>query len=246
MRIRQIVFAATELQPSAARLRALLDMDAPYRDPGVAEFGLDNAVFVFGDQFVEIVAPVRAGTTAGRLLQRRGDGGYMLILQTDDLARERNRLHQLGVREVWSAAFDDISAVHLHPKDVGGAIVSLDEPRPAATWRWGGPEWRVQPGVAGERRVRGVELRSPDPQRLAARWAEVLGRPAPGRHGEGWRVALVDGWVDVVAGVTEGLSGFTLALDDAEAVLARARAGGLSVTAGGFSMLGAQWRLQPL
>lgn len=246
MRIRQVVLASVDLMASSSALLNVLGLPRAFRDPGVGEFGIDNAVFNFGDQFIEVISPLREGTACGRHLERHGDGGYMLIMQTDDLARERNRLHQLGVREVWSAAFDDISAVHLHPKDVGGAIVSLDEPRPAATWRWGGPEWRVQPGVAGERRVRGVELRSPDPQRLAARWAEVLGRPAPGRHGDGWRVALVDGWVDVVAGVTEGVSGFTLALDDAEAVLARARAGGLSVTAGGFSMLGAHWRLQPL
>ncbi len=73
MRIRQIVFAAADLQAGAATLGTLLGMAAPYRDPGVAEFGLDNAVFVFGDQFVEIVSPTRSGTTAGRLIERRGD-----------------------------------------------------------------------------------------------------------------------------------------------------------------------------
>ena len=56
MRIRQIVFADPELKDGVARLRTLLGLAAPYRDPGVAEFGLDNAVFVFGDQFVEIVS----------------------------------------------------------------------------------------------------------------------------------------------------------------------------------------------
>ena len=73
MRIRQIVFAAAELSAGAARLGTLLGLATPYRDPGVAEFGLDNAVFVFGDQFIEIVSPTRAGTTAGRLVERRGD-----------------------------------------------------------------------------------------------------------------------------------------------------------------------------
>jgi hypothetical protein len=54
MRIRQIVFAARDLSAGSATLAALLGLDAPFRDPGVAEFGLDNAVFVFGDQFIEI------------------------------------------------------------------------------------------------------------------------------------------------------------------------------------------------
>ena len=79
MRIRQIVFAVRELAPASAELQALLGLDAPFRDPGVAEFGIDNAVFVFGDQFIELVSPVKPGTAAGRLLERRGDGGYMLI-----------------------------------------------------------------------------------------------------------------------------------------------------------------------
>ena len=110
MRIRQIVFAAAELKAGAARLGALLGMDAPYRDPGVAEFGLDNAVFVFGDQFVEIVSPTRGGTTAGRLIERRGDCGYMLILQTDDFDRELARFERLRVRRVWAKDLDDIRA----------------------------------------------------------------------------------------------------------------------------------------
>ncbi|MCK7496588.1 MAG: hypothetical protein MZW92_40980 [Comamonadaceae bacterium] len=81
--------------------------------------------------------PPRPDSACARHLARHGDSGYMLILQTDDLARERERLARLGVRTVWSTQFDDIGAMHLHPKDVGGAIVSVDEPRPAASWRWG-------------------------------------------------------------------------------------------------------------
>ncbi len=60
LRIRQIVFAARELGPTRAQLQQLLAMDEPFPDPGVAEFGLHNAVFVFGDQFIEIVSPTRA------------------------------------------------------------------------------------------------------------------------------------------------------------------------------------------
>jgi hypothetical protein len=183
MRIRQIVFAAADLRAGASLLRKLLDLHAPYRDPGVAEFGLDNAVFVFGDQFVEIVSPTQAGTTAGRLVERRGDCGYMLILQTDDFDRELARFQQLGVRRVWAKDLDDIRAMHLHPKDIGGAIVSIDQPMPPASWRWGGPGWTPQPGAAGEQRVVGVSVGAEDPEAMARRWAEVLGMAAPAAHG---------------------------------------------------------------
>ena len=66
IRIRQVVFVVRDLAASSRRLAELLALDPPFRDPGVAEFGIDNAVFAFGDQFVELVSPVRAGTAWGQ------------------------------------------------------------------------------------------------------------------------------------------------------------------------------------
>src|SRR5262249_60787552 len=94
------------------------------------------------DRFAGVVAPGQAGTTAGRYLERRGgDGGYMAIFQVPDLAAARARLPGLGVRVVWTADLPDIAGTHLHPKDVPGAIVSLDWAEPAGSWRWAGPAW---------------------------------------------------------------------------------------------------------
>ena len=45
MRIRQIVFAAQDLAANRSLLGQLLDLPTPFRDPGVAEFGIDNALF---------------------------------------------------------------------------------------------------------------------------------------------------------------------------------------------------------
>lgn len=240
MRIRQIVFAAQDLRAASARLAALLALDPPFRDPGVAEFGLDNAVFVFGDQFIEVVSPLRDGTAAGRLLGRRGDSGYMLILQTDDFARERARFAALGVRSVFEAELPDIRAVHLHPKDIGGAIVSVDEPRPAASWRWGGPDWRSQPGRRGAQRVVRVTVEAHDPRAMADRWAQVLGLPAPVAYGAAHRLTLEGGQVDfVLAGARgEGIAGFTLSVADLPAVLESAHAQGLPVQGDSVTLFG--------
>jgi hypothetical protein len=245
MRIRQIVFAAAELKPGAARLNALLGMHAPYRDPGVAEFGLDNAVFLFGDQFIEIVSPTRAGTTAGRLIERRGDCGYMLILQTDDFERELARFERLGVRRVWAKDLPDIRATHLHPKDVGGAIVSIDQPMPPASWRWGGPDWRLQDGHAGQQRVVGVTVGADDPAAMAARWALVLGLAAPTALGARQRLLLEGGWVDFEHADArgEGITGYTLAVAGRDAVLARARQHGLDVACHAVTLFGTRVEL---
>jgi len=127
----------------AGELGRTFDWPQPFADPGVAQFGLCNAVFAAGDTFVEVVAPVEPGTAAGRYLERRGGGGgYMAIFQVPDLAAARRRVDLLGVRVVWTADLPDIAGTHLHPGDVPGAIVSLDWADPAESWRWAGPSWK--------------------------------------------------------------------------------------------------------
>lgn len=248
MRIRQIVFAAQDLAANRSLLGQLLDLPTPFRDPGVAEFGIDNAVFCFGDQFIEVVSPKQTGTACGRHLDRYGDSGYMLLLQTDKLDREMQRFAALGVRSVWTGSFDDIRAMHLHPKDVGGAIVSIDQPMPATAWRWGGPDWCVQPGAAGQQRVRAITLRSPAPQALAERWALVLGLDAPVAQGAGWQLALDDGLVHVLpaADGREGLVGFQLAVAEPAAVLARGLSAGLAVQGDQITLMGVQLQIEAL
>lgn len=175
VRLRQAVLVARDLEPAYERLRSALGLGEPFRDPGVGLFGLHNTVCALGDDFLEIVSPTQDGTAAGRHLERRGDGGYMLIFQLDDLAGARERAQALGVRTVWSADLDDISASHLHPADLGGTIVSIDLPMPAESWRWGGPDWIGHGGQGAPGRLVGATVRVPDPDTTTKRWAEVLG-----------------------------------------------------------------------
>src|SRR5436305_3936382 len=142
VRLRQAVVVAAELEPVAAALRAELGLGEPFRDPGVGEFGLVNAVFALGDCFLEVIAPAQGGTAAGRWLERHGgDGGYMVIFDLEDVGRARERARESGIRVVWRVDLPDISGTHLHPADMRGAIVSLDQSRPYGSWRWGGPDW---------------------------------------------------------------------------------------------------------
>ena len=139
MRLRQVALVARELDPSVKELSEALKIEVAYNDPGVETFGLRNALLPIGDTFLEVISPLRDGTTAGRYLDRRGgDYGYMAIFQTDDLEAERARLDKLGVRIVWEAALEDAATLHLHPRDIGGAIVSLDSMQPPESWRWAG------------------------------------------------------------------------------------------------------------
>jgi Glyoxalase-like domain len=172
-RVRQAVVAARDLDATARRLRASLDLAEPYTDPAVEYFGLRNAVFALGDTFLEVVSPVRTRTAAGRRLDRAGgDCGYMVMVQVEQLAPARARARKLGIREVFEVELDDIAEVHLHPADMRAAIVSLSEPRPASSWRWGGPDW---PSRSASLRVVGVRIGVADADAAASRWREVIG-----------------------------------------------------------------------
>lgn len=181
VRLRQVVIAAAELEPVRDALRSELGLGEPFADPGVGAFGLRNAVFALGDRFIEVIAPARADTAVDRWLARHGgDGGYMLIFQLDDLEAARERARAAGVRVVWQLDLDDISGTHLHPADMRGAIVSLDRADPPESWRWGGPDWTGKAGTGAPGRVLGATVAVPDAQATAARWADILGAPAPG------------------------------------------------------------------
>jgi hypothetical protein len=165
--------AARDLDAVAGELRRRLKLGDPYADPGVAHFGLRNAVFALGDTFLEVVSPIQPDTAVGRLIERRGgDCGYMLMFQVDDLAAARSRASEQEVREVFEVSRDDMSEVHLHPADMRAAIVSLSQPDPPASWRWGGPGWEQR---SASMCVAGATIAVAQPVAVGARWETVLG-----------------------------------------------------------------------
>jgi glyoxalase-like protein len=209
LRIRQAVVAAADRDAVSDRWRRELGLGEPFDDPGVGRFGLHNAVFPVGDAFLEVVSPHTpgGGSPAERHMARQGgDCGYMVIVQVDDLDAGRRHLAAAGLRSVLDIDRDDIRATHVHPADVGAAILSLDQPVPPSSWEWGGPDWagRARTGVVDG--IAGVRLADPDPAALLARWARALALDP-----DGDRLVLADGSTVVVGpGERSGLVGIDL------------------------------------
>ncbi|HET7310109.1 MAG TPA: VOC family protein [Mycobacteriales bacterium] len=179
-RIRQVVLAAADLAVVTGDIERELGLDTPFHDEGVGHFGLHNAVYSLGDSFLEVVSPVRSDTAVGRHLDRcGGDAGYMVMFEVSDVAATRQRLETLGVRLVWDTTHPDIVDLHLHPKDVGGALVALDVTDPVGSWRWGGPEWTAVAPTPPPGGVRALTVAVAEPDKVARRWAEVVGLDTP-------------------------------------------------------------------
>ncbi|MEI6417831.1 MAG: VOC family protein [Sphingomonadales bacterium] len=223
LRLRQIAVVAPDLPPVEAEFCETLGTGVCYRDPGVGKYGLHNALWALGGTFLEALAPLQPGTTAGRYIERRGGPtGYMVILDSDDLAPVRARLAAHKVRIVEDLTVDyhgsQATALHLHPRDAGGCLLSLDQHGPdggmTGNYAWAGPGWQAH--MRADMAITGALLASDDPVATAAHWGALLGL-APARHGIGWRISLDHGALD-----------FTTIADDRGEGLAAIRLSGLA------------------
>jgi hypothetical protein len=235
LRLRQIALVARELAPVEQALIDVLGVKVCFRDPGVAHFGLENALFPIGNQLLEVVAPVQENTAGGRYLERRGgDGGYMVITQCDDHAPRRKRVAELGVRIVNQFETHEFRNMQLHPKDTGGSFFEIDEQLgPNAhdadgPWEPAGPDWKAGRVLDRVRGIAAAEVQCDDPALVAARWAEIAeigltlqdGNPTLPLDNAAVR------FVPSSDGRPEGLGGIDIVASDADAILAAAEARG--------------------
>jgi hypothetical protein len=179
MRLRQVVVAATDLAATRSVIEDELALPHVWADPGVAHFGLRNALYAIGDTFLEVVCPFRDDAPAWRFLDRAGrDAGYMVIVQTtDSIADVRARADELNVRVVFTAEGDGVTGLHLHPADTDGTLLSIDRCDVEASWPWAGPAWDAAP-ERGYRSLTAATFAVDAPAEVAARWAALLGTDA--------------------------------------------------------------------
>lgn len=96
--------------------------ELPRYDPPLSTTHLPTLNLVpLGGEMIEVVSPFKQGTTAGRLLEKRGDGGYMIIMQTEDAKKRRQYIESQGLAKVITAQdHGDTVVVQYHPKGIKG------------------------------------------------------------------------------------------------------------------------------
>ena len=227
MKLRQCVFVCRDLESSREELCDTLGLEVAYRDPSVAQWGLANVVCPTGHDFLEIVSPTKEGTSAGRYLDRRkGDGGYMVILQVQDAVAERARVTGLGVRAVSQKDTPEYKYTHFHPSDTAGVLLSLDTTYapagvdPKLWWPPAEKDWLKHSRADVTSGLLGVEIQHEDPDGAANLWAKILNRPVEGD------CIRLDGsqirFVPIADSRGPGVSAYDVNVVDRERVLAAA------------------------
>ena len=252
MRLRQVALASTRLDALVRSFSDVFGLKVAYVDPNVAVYGLRNAVLPAGDGFLEIVEPIDEDASAARFLRRRGgDSGYMVILQVADAAAARARAVSMGVRVVDDIDRPDYRAVHFHPADFGGVLVSFDEQRdapdtlaPDGDWAPAGPHWRSARSDE-VLALQSVTIRTPEPTALARRWSALLDRPLD--PADSLLLPLDRGEVRF-AGAPHAsascVSEVGLRMRDVGATMLRARAAGVAADDDGVPIGGVAFRLR--
>lgn len=239
MRLRQVVLVARNLREVEEQLTGVFGWKVTYRDPIVAKWGLENIVIPIGNDFLEVVSPVRDGTAAGRQLDRMGgDGGYMVLFQVADRAAQTRRLAAMGVRVAYTSDQDTYCLTHFHPADCGGVMLSLDQVTAAGAGDWTVPDgyWHAAQGLDWRRdvvmdrvgEIRRVVLSGSSAADLADLYGRLLDQPAE-QAGDDYRIVLPPG-PDLVltgGGKPGAIARIELAARDADAVRKEAAQRGL-------------------
>jgi hypothetical protein len=95
-----------------------------FEDASVRKWGLNNFLVPLGGDMIEVVAPFKENTTAGKLLDKRGDGGYMIIMQTEDAKKRRDYIEARGLAKViFKHDHSDVVCTQYHPKGIKGMFM---------------------------------------------------------------------------------------------------------------------------
>jgi hypothetical protein len=247
MRLRQICLVAPHLEPVISDIAAIMGLAVCYRDGNVAKYGLENALLPVDTILLEVVAPTRDGTAAGRFLEKTGGfGGYMAIFCCEDPDARAKRANALGVRTANVITHAPYHGVQLHPRDCRAAFIEFNHtdgsddvlgPYPPA-----GPDWQRHIRKDVTQALIDVEMQSPDPVGLAEHWGGIIGIAASADGGEA-ELKLPNCSFRFIQGPAEIMSALTFRVGDVGAVCEAAKARGYAVAGNQFTLGGVNFRV---
>jgi hypothetical protein len=248
LRLRQICLVGPELESVIADIAAIMGLAVCYRDGNVEKYGLVNALLPVDTILLEVVSPFRAGTAAGRFIDKTGGrGGYMAIFCCDDPDARAKSANALGVRTANVITHEPYHGVQLHPRDCRAAFIEFNHTDGSddvlGAYPPAGPDWQKFIRKDVTQALTGVEMQSPDPVGLAEHWGRILTLDVSRGEGGAVELKLPNARFRFVEGESEIMSTLDFRVADAEAVCDAARARGYGVSDNEFLLGGVVFRL---
>jgi hypothetical protein len=177
--VRQLVFLAADLPSTLAAARAEFGLNEGIDDAeGMAKLGFIHQVLTIDQTYLEFTAPLAPDTMPGKLVARRGDLGYMVVIQVEDIDATTARAAARGLKPVFEELYEDNTITQWHPRDFG-TLAEIDQIRPADSWHMAPRIFKTgSTEVVGD--FVAIELAVRDPAAVIATWADVLDIPVGG------------------------------------------------------------------
>ncbi len=193
--LRQVGFATLDHDSDVKAASQLLELGPGFDDPLLAAMHLADFTAPIGpDTYVEVLAPTTPDHSVARWLRRAGgSSGWVLSTQVPSLAGVRERAAERGVRVAVDTEAMGHAIIQLHPLDIGGVLLELDEFLPRTDWFWDDME-SARVAQAGRSTkvddIVAVDVAADDPAEMAATWAEIIGLDAPVATADGAQLAF--------------------------------------------------------
>ncbi|MCG2628955.1 hypothetical protein L6654_20175 [Bradyrhizobium sp. WYCCWR 13023] len=244
MRLRQICLVAPQLAPVISDISEIMGLSVCYRDGNVAKYGLENALLPVDTILLEVVAPFKDGTTAGRFIEKTGGrGGYMAIFCCNDPDERGRNANALGVRTANVIDHAPYHGVQLHPRDCRAAFIEFNHTEGSddilGAYPPAGPDWQDYIRKDVTQALTAVEMQSPDPHGLATHWGKIIGVAVSGDA----ELKLPNATFRFVKGASEIMSALEFRVADVAGVLHAAREKGLAVAGNEFLLGGVTFRV---
>ncbi len=103
---------------------------APHSIESLPEHGVRVAVFLIGDDRIELLEPLGESSPIAKFLEKRGEGLHHISIAVGDVDGALARLDALGVPLIDRAARDGAEGkrvAFVHPKGTGGILIEFSE-----------------------------------------------------------------------------------------------------------------------
>ncbi|KAL2871234.1 uncharacterized protein BJX67DRAFT_370022 [Aspergillus lucknowensis] len=236
-RLRQIALLVADLS-EAERILVFI-----YRDPNVAQWGLGNFLIPLGGDIIEV-----AGCWA-----KRGDGGYMIIMQNHNAASRKEYIKSRGrAKVIFEYSEEDFASCGMMP-ELDSHRPSGENPEPLlspfSAWHACGPEFKsYAPAMAGSANLQLLAATcrlTPDDSNTTAAaktWERIFGVDRDGSE-----LVFTNGRMIFVEGTAqrpEGLESITVGIKGRKRfndLIERAKKVGVERD-GRVVMVGVEWR----
>ncbi len=127
MKLEHIGIAVKDLKKADSLFSQLLGTSS-YKQETVSSESVYVSFFSAGESKIELLAASEQTSTISTFIEKRGEGLHHIAFEVEDIAKEMQRLKELGFRllnEHPKKGADNKWVCFVHPKDNHGVLVEL-------------------------------------------------------------------------------------------------------------------------